>query len=291
MGDVSAFEKVLDQAVGQKADVKSLVSKRSLEVRYLDETVTREEVVGALCIALGKPDLGDQCRLYKRFGGVQTAVVRLTEADVPSLLGLGKLSVGWWMYCRIREHVEVARCFRYQEYGHVSHGCTLPGRKDACWRCEGASHKAKECKALPRCLTCAKRGEKDVAHASGNGSCPIFREDVPEVEGRKVKFLHLNLRRGKEAQDLLMQTARGRGANVLLISEQHKWSENSAWYQDASRRAKILVCSPDLSIGDFLETDAWFVWVGDFNSKSPEWRKASLDRRGILVCPRGNNLE
>ena len=34
-GDVSAFEKVLDQAVGERAEVKSLVSKRSLEVRDL----------------------------------------------------------------------------------------------------------------------------------------------------------------------------------------------------------------------------------------------------------------
>ena len=48
---------------------------------------------------------------------------------------------------------------------------------------------------------------------------------------------------------------------MLLISEQHKWSETSAWYQDESRRAEILVCSPDLSIGDFLETNAGFVWV------------------------------
>ena len=68
-------------------------------------------------------------------------------------------------------------------------------------------------------------------------------------------------RRGKEAQNLLMQTARERRADVLLISEQHKGSKNSAWYQDASRRAGILVCSPDLSIADFLETDAGFVWV------------------------------
>ena len=78
MGDVSAFEKAFDQAVGLRTDVKSFVSKRSLEVRGLDETVTREEIVAALCIALGKPDLGDQCRVYKRFGGVQAAVVRLT---------------------------------------------------------------------------------------------------------------------------------------------------------------------------------------------------------------------
>ena len=68
--DVSAFKKALEQVVGDKAEMKYLVAKRSLEVRDLDETVTREEVVAALCIALGKPDLEDQCRLYKRFGGV-----------------------------------------------------------------------------------------------------------------------------------------------------------------------------------------------------------------------------
>ena len=107
------------------------MSKRSLEIKDLDETVTRKDVVAALCIALGKPDLGYQFRLYKRFGGVQTAVVRLTEADARSLLGLGRLRVGW-VNCRIREHVEVTRCFRCQRYGHVSRSCTLPDRKDAC---------------------------------------------------------------------------------------------------------------------------------------------------------------
>ena len=76
-----------------------------------------------------------------------------------------------------------------------------------------------------------------------------------------MKFLQLNFGRGKGAQDLLMQTARETGADVLLICEQLKWSENSAWYQDTLRRAGILVCSPKLSIRDFLETDAGFVWV------------------------------
>ena len=88
---------------------------------------------------------------------------------------------------------------------------------------------------------------------------PNIQGGTPEVEGWKVKFLQLNLGRGKEAQNLLMQTTKEKRANVLLISEQHKWSENCAWYQDASRRAGILVCSPDLSIVDFVETDAGFI--------------------------------
>ena len=67
-----------------------------------------------------------------------------------------------------------------------------------------------------------------------------------------------------------MQAARERGADVLLISEQYKRSENSAWYQDASRRAGILVCSHDMSVWEFLEPDAGFVWVevagvGEYN--------------------------
>ena len=36
-----------------------------------------------------------------------------------------------------------------------------------------------------------------------------------------MKFLQLNLGRGKDAQDLLIKTARERGADVLLISEQY----------------------------------------------------------------------
>ena len=35
----------------------------TLDVRNLDETVTKEKVVAVLCIAVGMPDLGDQCRL------------------------------------------------------------------------------------------------------------------------------------------------------------------------------------------------------------------------------------
>ena len=46
-GDVSAFRKELDLAVGERAQISALVSTRSLEIRDLDETVEKEEVVSA----------------------------------------------------------------------------------------------------------------------------------------------------------------------------------------------------------------------------------------------------
>ena len=45
MGDVPAFHKELDQAVGERAEISALASTRSLEIRDFDETVEKEEVV------------------------------------------------------------------------------------------------------------------------------------------------------------------------------------------------------------------------------------------------------
>ena len=125
--DVSAFRKVLDRVVGERAQISALVSTRSLEIRDLDATVEEEEVVSVLCFTLGRMVLDGSCRF-------------------------------WWRLL----------------FG-------LPGR-------------------------------------------------ASEVERQELKFLQLNLGRGKDPQALLMQTARERGADVLLISEQYKWSENSSWF-------------------------------------------------------------
>ena len=48
-GDVSAFRKELDLAVGERAQISALVSTRSLEIRDLDETVGKEEKLCLPC--------------------------------------------------------------------------------------------------------------------------------------------------------------------------------------------------------------------------------------------------
>ena len=132
-GELSAFREELDQAIGEKAEISALVSTRSLEIRDLDGTVEKEEVVSVLCLALDRP---------------------------------------------------VTRCFRWLGYGHGSQGCGNPDRKNACWRCGTTGHLARSCKASPKCLTCLDRGDKDIAHVSGSGCCPVFREELWRLRGR-----------------------------------------------------------------------------------------------------------
>ena len=81
--------KELDRAVGERAKISALVSTRSLEIRDLDETVEKEEVVSALCLALGRPALDRSCRLFTSSGGVRTAEIQLAEADATRLLQMG----------------------------------------------------------------------------------------------------------------------------------------------------------------------------------------------------------
>ena len=156
-GDVSAFRKELDLAVGERAQISALVLKRSLEIRDLDETVEKRQVVSALCLALGRPALDGSCRLFTRFGGVKTAVIRLAEADTTRLLQLGKIRIGW-VACRIREHAEVARCLRCLGYGHGSWGCSNPDRKNSCWRCGVAGHVARSCEETPKVPDVSRQG-------------------------------------------------------------------------------------------------------------------------------------
>ena len=55
---------------------------------------------------------------------------------------------------------------------------------NARWRCGAMEHLARSCKVTPRCLTCLDRGDKDIAHVSGGGFCPVVREELRRLRGR-----------------------------------------------------------------------------------------------------------
>lgn len=76
-----------------------------------------------------------------------------------------------------------------------------------------------------------------------------------------MNFLQINLGRGKQAQDLLMQVAREKDIDILLICEQYKKPSSAIWYQDKTSRAAIVGCSDKVRFSNFYETDKGYVWV------------------------------
>ena len=103
-------------------------------------------------------------------------------------------------------------------------------RKNACWRCGGASHAAKEC------LTCTDLCIGDLLETA----VWFFWVEVAGLRVYRCYFSPSDLFEIFETQ-------------ILPLEE------------------------------SLRESSGWSLIAGDFNSKSPEWGEARLDRRGILV--------
>ena len=121
-------------------------------------SIRRERKEEVLLVLKKGGDISEFQKALNRVVRVRAKIEALGFTDVSHLLQLGKVRVRW-VNCRIREHAEDVRCFRSPKYDHVSWGCTRPSRKDACWRCGDLTHRAKECKTLPKCLTCTDRAK------------------------------------------------------------------------------------------------------------------------------------
>ena len=100
-----------------------------------------------------------------------------------------------------------------------------------------------------RCPKCTDRREKDIAHVSGSGSCPAFQTEFRGLRGGKWSSYSLTSKGSGSGESKTSCCRRPeRGADLLFINEQYKWSENSAWYQDALGRAGILACNPEYAV-------------------------------------------
>ena len=76
-----------------------------------------------------------------------------------------------------------------------------------------------------------------------------------------IRFLQINLGRGREAQNLLMHVAAEKDVDVLLISEQYRKPQTGSWYEDRISTAAIMVRSNTLNIPKTGEQKSCFVWV------------------------------
>lgn len=82
-----------------------------------------------------------------------------------------------WATCRFADDIELVRCLKCQQFGHVVKYCTE--KAECCAHC-AESHDSRECpkKSLdnfkPICATC-KRYKKPCDHATGSTDCPSYK--------------------------------------------------------------------------------------------------------------------
>ncbi|KAL7739337.1 hypothetical protein ACLKA6_017732 [Drosophila palustris] len=87
----------------------------------------------------------------QRYGGTQTASIRLPAESARKALSAGRsrrMGKG-----RLRERVNITKCYRCLEFGHLAKQCRSEvDRSKLCRRCGKDGHLAKDCKEEPQAV-------------------------------------------------------------------------------------------------------------------------------------------
>lgn len=153
---------------GVKLVDRSRDSRRTLFINDIDGITSKEEVKKAIREAgnahADQILFGD---LREFHGGTQAITVRAIRDTADLLIAKGKVQIGL-SWCPVKERVDVMRCFRCWQYGHIGKDCH-----------DASDHLAGEC---DRCLTCKAAG-----HTAGGARCPEFRKAVARERLRRRK--------------------------------------------------------------------------------------------------------
>ena len=140
---------------------------------------------------------------------------------------------------------------------------------------------------------------KELDHVSGGGSCPVFQEGLRRLRGRNWSSCNSTSEGGGMPRTSWCRLP-GRGGPMycLLVSSTNGLKTLLGFGVHQVGPASLFVApiwaSPNdpfvvfetqiLLLEESLSEDFGRSLIGgDFNSESPEWGKARLDRRGILV--------
>ncbi|KAM8701646.1 hypothetical protein ACLKA7_000078 [Drosophila subpalustris] len=178
------LKEAVSKALGTRAVVKKRTETAQVEIRDLDELVSKEEVVEAVKLALNDATVSqDSVKPLRALrDGQQVANLILPAAQAKVLVDLRKIRIGW-VVCRIRPVLQPKRCFKCLAYGHMAANCSSTEElKGACFKCGERGHLAKTCVKPPKCSLCIRSGEKNIDHAVGSFKCPAYKEAVSKMK-------------------------------------------------------------------------------------------------------------
>lgn len=170
-GGSEGIREAVSNVLENIATVKVLTQEMTIVCKDMEETTTKEEMLGALQKEFGWSSLPETAIKSMRpsFGGTQIAVLKLPFEQAKKALEIGRVRIGWTM-CKLREVKRTSQCFRCLDFGHMAKDCKNEDRSKKCRRCGEEGHFARSCRNSPRCMLC-KNGDEPMQHVTGSSRC------------------------------------------------------------------------------------------------------------------------
>ena len=104
-------------------------------------------------------------------------IVQLSAKYYTELLK-GERAYMMWRSYRIREYVNITRCYKCHDYGHTARSCS--SQHQLCNLCGSKDHLRNACskKGDPECVNCVRAKRKDTKHEVHNSDCPEYKRHV-----------------------------------------------------------------------------------------------------------------
>jgi hypothetical protein len=179
--DKSSTQKCSEELIsklGDNYEVSLPVTKGPLlKVWGMSEVIPKEEFIEK--IRMQNDCISDNSEInVVNIKANRRGVACLIEVDkdtYESLLSVGRVYIGWDS-CRVYQHIDILRCFKCNQFGHMAVKCE---RAVCCADC-GGDHPSKDCNSeIKKCVNCVYAKETfkielDTNHPSYSLKCPAY---------------------------------------------------------------------------------------------------------------------
>lgn len=178
-GNGEKISRTLQRAVGENAKSVTLKDKTTVQISDVDEEATNEDILTAITERAGIIEEVNITSKRKVGRGVQLIYATIPTSAVHKVIP--RLRIGY-TNCKVRQIINVKKCFKCQGFGHTRANCTGKEVTDQCWRCGETGHKSRACERNPKCFLCVREATND--HMMGTRRCHAYKRALDAAKAK-----------------------------------------------------------------------------------------------------------